>query len=151
MVNFIVIGSLFIMFWLFGSALAMIITVSQCSKNDAYISMKEGFLWASFPTIVYIILQLSPYVLSIFSEGTKTFFSWTGMAADDEGYKTLGIAYAMVLAGLMVTTRMMHTAEVAVCKPDVSELAAFQEDLMKKLKEKQAEKQHDIDVNKPDL
>jgi hypothetical protein len=151
MVNFIVIGSLFIMFWIFGSALAMIITVYQCSKNDGYISIKEGFMWASFPTVVYIILQLSPYVLSIFSDGCRVFFSWTGMASDEEGYKILGIAYAMVLAGLMVTTRMIHTAEVAVCKPDVSELAAFQEDLMKSLKEKQAAKQHDIDVNKPDL
>jgi len=146
MVNFIVIGSLFLLFWLFGFGLTAVVTTSQCSKIDSAVSVKEGFMWASFPTIVYIILQLSPYVLSIFSEGTKTFFSWTGMAADEEGYKTLGIAYAMILSGLMVTTRMLHTAEVAVCKPDVSELAAFQEDLLKKLKEKQ----HDIDVNKPD-
>jgi hypothetical protein len=37
---------------------------------------------------------------------------------------------------------MVHTVEVAVCKPDVAELAKFQEDLMKSLKEKQ-------EANKP--
>jgi hypothetical protein len=47
-----------------------------------------------------------------------------------------------------MTTRMVHTVEVAVCKPDVAELAAFQEDLMKKLKEKDAAQKRDEDLNK---
>jgi len=140
MASLVVIGSLFIILWIVGATLATVMTVFQCSKNRALTSVYEGFLWSLFPSIVYAIMKFSPYVLSIFSDGTKSILGWTGMAADQDGYDKLGIAYALVLSGLIMTTRMVHTTEVAVCKPDVAELAKFQEDLMKSLKEKEAAK-----------
>lgn len=142
MVSVVAIGSLFIILWIFGATLATVMTTFQCSKMNGLTSVYEGFIWSLFPSIVYIVMKFSPYVLSIFSEGTKSILGWTGMAADQAGYERLGITYALVLAGLIVTTRMVHTVEVAVCKPDVAELAKFQEDLMKSLKEKQ-------EANKP--
>jgi hypothetical protein len=141
--NPVSIAVLFMMFWLVGFTLAIVISVYQCSKTNAMTSVYEGFIWSLFPTIVYILLKVSPYALSVFSEGTKTIFGWTGFAADQAGYEKIGIAYAVVLIGLIVTTRMVHTVEVSVCKPDVAELAAFQADLMKSLAAKQQ-------ANKPD-
>jgi hypothetical protein len=142
-------GSLFAIFSIFGFALAMVMSMVQCSKTDAWVSVYEGMMWSTFPVIVYVILTVSPYMLSEFSSGVKTLFGWTGYASDQAGYDSLGLSYALVLTGLIMTTRMVHSVEVAVCKPDIAELAAFQEDLMKKLKEKEAAKKHDEDLNKP--
>ena len=137
-------GSLFAIFSIFGFGLAMVMSLFQCSKTDVWTSVYEGVMWSTLPVIVYVILDISPYMLSEFSNGVKTIFGWTGYAADQAGYDNLGLSYALILAGLIMTTRMVHTVEVAVCKPDIAELAAFQEDLMKKLKEKKEE-----DLNKP--
>jgi hypothetical protein len=147
--SIVAIGSLFAMFSIFGFGLAMIMSTFQCSKTDIWVSVYEGIMWSSFPVIIYAILAVSPYMVSEFSKGVKFLFGWTGYASDQAGYDNLGLSYALILAGLIMTTRMVHTVEVAVCKPDIAELAAFQEDLMKKLKEKEAEKKHDEDLNKP--
>jgi hypothetical protein len=141
--NALATASLFAIFSIFGFALAMVMSTFQCSKTDGWVSVKEGIMWSSLPVIVYVVLDISPYVLSEFSNGVRTLFGWTGYASDQAGYDNLGLTYALVLAGLIVTTRMVHSVEVSVCKPDVAELAAFQEDLMKKLKEKEAA------INKP--
>ncbi len=141
-------GSIFAMFTLFGFGLAIVMSLTQCSKTDTWVSVKEGLMWSTFPTIVYIILRISPYIQSEFSNGAKTVFGWTGYASDQAGYDNLGMSYALVLIGLIVTTRMVHTVEVAVCKPDVDELAAFQEDLMKQLKEKEEKKKQEEAVIK---
>lgn len=141
-------GSMFAMFTLFGSALAIAMSLFQCSKSDMWVSVKEGLMWSAFPTIVYVILAISPYIRSEFSNGARTIFGWTGYASDEAGYDNLGVSYALVLIGLIVTTRMVHTVEVAVCKPDIAELAAFQEDLMKQLKEKEAKKKQEEAVIK---
>lgn len=138
-------GSLFAMFSIFGFGLAMVMSTFQCSKTDAWVSVYEGLMWAIFPVIVYVILAVSPYIQSEFSSGVKFMFGWTGYASDQAGYDNLGLAYALVLTGLIMTTWMVHTVEVSVCKPDVGELAAFQENLMKELKEKE----HDKALNKP--
>jgi hypothetical protein len=130
-------GSLFAIFSIFGFGLALVMSTFQCSKTDIWVSVYEGVMWATFPVIVYVILTISPYMLSIFSTGVKSMFGWTGYASDQAGYDNLGLSYALILVGLIVTTRMVHTVEVAVCKPDVGELAAFQEDLMRRLREKE--------------
>ena len=141
-------GSLLAILTLFGFGLAMAMSAFQCSKTDIWMSVKEGLLWSSFPVLVYVILTISPYIQSEFSNGVKTIFGWTGYASDQAGYDNLGLSYALVLTGLIMTTRMLHSVEVAVCKPDVAELAAFQENLMRELKEKEAAKKHDEDINK---
>ncbi len=86
---------------------------------------------------------------SEFSNGVKTIFGWTGYASDQQGYDNLGLSYALVLMGLIMTTRMINNIEIGVCKPSVDELAVFQETLMRELKEKEADKKHDEAVNKP--
>jgi hypothetical protein len=142
-------ASLFAIFSLFGFGLAIVMGFFQCSKTDIWTSVKEGLMWGLFPVIVYVIVTVSPYIQSEFSSGVQTIFGWTGYASDQQGYDNLGMSYALVLIGLIMTTRMVHNIEVAVCKPDVGELAAFQENLMRELKEKEAEKKHDEAVIKP--
>jgi len=46
----------------------------------------------------------------------------------------------MILASWIMTTRMLHTTESQVCKPDLDELKKFEDDLEKQLKEKEGKK-----------
>lgn len=139
--NMVATGSLFAMFGIFGVGLANIMSRVQCSKTDVWVSVYDGLMWAIFPVLVYVILKVSPYIQSEFSNGVKFMFSWTGYVSDQAGDDKLGLAYALVLTGLIMTTWMIHAVEVSVCKPDIAELASFQVNLLKELKEKQANKQ----------
>jgi hypothetical protein len=140
----VVILSLFGGLWLIGTFIAFVLAQFQCSKQDWWVFVREGGIWASVPALVYTVLEYSPFVRGEFSQGVQYLFGWTGFTPDDSGRETVGMAYALVLAGLIVTTRMVHTVDVSVCKPDVNELSAFTENLMKSLKQKQ-----DNEINKP--
>jgi hypothetical protein len=150
MINFTAIGTLFAILLISGFVLGIIISSIQCGKQDFWVSFKEGFWWSLWPTLTYLLLQYSDYVLSIFSQGTKTLFGWTGMVSDDEGYKTLGLCYALILVGLVVTTRMIHILDVSVCKPDIDELSKWSYEFIHNQKAKQEEHEHDAEINKPD-
>jgi hypothetical protein len=84
---------------------------------------------------------------SIFTEGTKSLFSWTGMVTSDEGYNTLGLCYALILVGLVVSTRMIHILDTAICKPDIQELSNWSYDFIQKQKAKLEEQNNNQDVN----
>jgi len=107
--NIVSTASLFALFSIFGFGLAMVMSTFQCSKTDAWVSVYEGIMWATFPVIAYVIITVSPYIQSEFSNGVKTIFGWTGYAADQAGYDNLGMSYALVLTGLIMTTWMVHT------------------------------------------
>jgi hypothetical protein len=144
----IAIGALFGGLWIFGFCLALVLTTVQCSKQDFIISTYEGAIWASLPVLFYTILEFFPYMKSEFASGVQYLFGWTGLATDPESWNTLGLSYALILAGLIVTTRLVHTISVQVCKPTKAELSAFTENLMKSLKEKEDAKKHDEELNK---
>jgi hypothetical protein len=54
-----------------------------------------------------------------------------------EAADTTGRGFAMMLAIFVMSARMIHTTEIAVCKPSKDELKKFQADLQKELKEKE--------------
>jgi hypothetical protein len=63
------------------------------------------------------------------------------MISDDAGYELVGTSYAMILAGLIVTTRMIYVMDVAVCKPSTNELNEFSFNHIRQLHEKNKEKE----------
>ena len=139
-------GSVFGLLLGCGFGLAMLLSTFQCSKQDSGISFTEGLYWSAFPTIVYVLLQISPWFLSIFTKGLSSTLGYVGYKTDTASYETVAIVYALILAGLIVTTRMVHSVEVSVCKPSTAELSAFKKKLMAELKEKETAKNA---VNKP--
>jgi len=147
MVNFSAIGILFGILLIAGFILAIIISTIQCGKQDYWVSFKEGFWWSLWPTLTYLLLQYSMFMKSIFTEGTKSLFSWTGMVTSDEGYNTLGLCYALILVGLVVSTRMIHILDTAICKPDIQELSNWSYDFIQKQKAKLEEQNNNQDVN----
>jgi hypothetical protein len=120
-----------------GTVLSLLVSTLKCNKTSTSASMQEGLIWGSLPTILYLMTLFSPFVLSTFSEPIRSFSpSLTPEMAD-----MLGTGYLMMLGSWVMSTRMIHTTEIAVCKPSKDELKKFQDDLMKELKEKEAEKE----------
>ena len=130
--------------------LSVIMSTVQCNKQDIYISAYEGFRWATLPTVVLLALQYSPWLMSEFTTGISFFVGKIGLSTDDQSLRTMALSYAMMLAALVVTSSMLNNTDVEVCKPSVDELKAFQDELMAKLKKKEADKKRDEEVIKPD-
>jgi len=130
-------GSVFGLLLGCGFGLSLLLSTLHCAKQDMSASFSEGLSWALYPTIVYIILQISPWFLSIFTEGVSSLLGYFKYSADSSAYETMAIVYALILVGLIVTTRLVHKIEVAVCKPNTQELSNFKENLLKQLKEKE--------------
>ena len=135
--NTIVAGSIFGLLIGCGFGLSILLSTLHCNKQDMSVSFSEGLSWAFYPTIVYILLQISPWLLSIFTDGVGKLLGYFKYTTDPTGYETMAIVYALILVGLIVTTRLVHKIEVAVCKPSTQELSAFKENLLKQLKEKE--------------
>lgn len=133
----IYIGTIGVLFGLYtaGFLLSMLISYLNCSKISASISSIEALYWTFLPSLMYFVGNYSSTVNSWYSEPLK---GWFGI--DDEKAKLYGTAYLMILASWIMTTRMLHTTQSEVCKPDSAELKKFEDDLEKELKEKEAKK-----------
>ena len=120
-----------------GTILSMIISLLKCNKMSSSSALQEGIIWGTLPTALYFLTTYSPYVLSNFSQPIRSFSS----SLTPEMADMLGTGYLMMLGSWVMSTRMIHTTEIAVCKPSKDELKKFQDDLMKELKEKEQEKE----------
>ena len=118
---------------IFGFILSLAVSTMKCSKQSFSISTKEGLIWALPSSLIMAFTSYSPYFLSIFSEPMKYITS----SIDQESADTIGRGFAMMLAIFAMSARMIHTTEIAVCKPSKDELKKFQADLQKELKEKE--------------
>jgi hypothetical protein len=119
--------------FLFGSALSVFISYMKCSKVSLSISAVEGLTWMILPTLCFGLSLWSETVRDSFSIPLK---NWFGL---EENYSHIvGISYFMMLGSWISTTRMLHTTESEVCKPDLAELKKFEDDLEKELKEKES-------------
>ena len=119
-----------------GTTLSMMTSLMKCGKMNMFISAGEGLVWSSLPATMYVLTKWSPYFLNIFAIPIKGFSA----SLTEDGSKLIATGYIMMLASWIMTTRMIHTTEIAVCQPSSAELAKFKADLEKELKEKEAEK-----------
>jgi hypothetical protein len=124
--NIVIVLTIFGLLGIVFMFISVAVSYAKCSKTSWSTSAKEGFIASSVPALLYALAKYSPYVMSIYAEPLSS--------------EMLGVAYIMMLGGFVMITRMIHETEIAVCKPSVDELKKFQDDLMKELKEKEAEK-----------
>ena len=139
MISILSVGILFGILLVVGYLLAIAITSVQCSKQGWWDSLPAGFVWAFWPTLVYVLVGYFTYLREIFSGGIKTIIGWTGLIADDSSYEMIGICYALILTGLIVTTRMIYAMDVSVCKPSIDELNEFSFNHIRDLRNKNKE------------
>jgi len=134
--QYLIAGIIYGILGVFGFLLSLGVSVMKCGKTSVSASTGEGFVWALPSALIMVACGYSPYVLSIFSEPMKFFDS----SMPQESADTIGRGFAMMLAILAMSSRMIHTTEIAVCKPSKDELKKFKDDLQKELKEKEKEK-----------
>ena len=134
----IYLGTFFVLagLYLAGFILSLLISYLKCSKLSFSISAGEAFWWTLGPSLAYFIGNYFTTFNSYYSEPLK---GWLNIV-DDEKARLYGTIYLMILASWIMTTRMLHTTESQVCKPDSAELKKFEDDLEKELKEKEGKK-----------
>jgi len=119
-----------------GTAASLLLGLVACNKTSFTASVFEGFVWATVPVLFLVLSYVSTFFLSIFQEPVRYLASSLSPEMTDVGAR----AIIMVLAGIPMTARMLHTTDIAVCKPSMDELKKFQEDMLKELKAKEEEK-----------
>lgn len=139
--NLISIGIVFGILTIIGIIFSGLITYIKCSKYSSEAIM-EGLYWSIPTTLVYALVNYSDYVRTEFENSGLSYFAWMGVNEETKGI--FAIAYPMMLMSWVVTTRMIHTSEIAVCKPNKNELKKFEKDLEKELKEKEDAKQENL-------
>ena len=72
--NYFTAGLFGVAIFIVGFVMSLVIPLSICKKTDAISALKHAGIWMSVPIGVFIILELSPWTLSIFSEGVKSIF-----------------------------------------------------------------------------
>jgi hypothetical protein len=119
-----------------GTGASLLLGLVACNKNSFSASVFEGFVWATVPVLFLVLSYISTFFLSIFQEPVRYLAGSLSPEMTDVGAR----AIIMVLAGIPMTARMLHTTDIAVCKPSMDELKKFQEDMLKELKAKEEEK-----------
>jgi hypothetical protein len=114
-----------------GTIISLISSQLQCSKIGVLESLKQGSIYASLPTAVYLIVRGIDAVRSPFSNTLASF------GISRESAEVLGIGYTVMLAAWITTVWNIHNTEKNVCTPDVQEMTAFKQKLMAELAQKQ--------------
>jgi len=128
--NFIIYAIIGAFLLLVGIILSCLISYLTCNKTDVYLSMYEGLSWGLPIFIVYWLLNseyTQLYVLPIFSEPMKLVTQQS---------EFIGQIYAMLLITCIVTTKLFHTTDIAICLPSKNELKEFEKKLAEELKSK---------------
>jgi hypothetical protein len=126
--DLLIYGIIGVFLWAAGIGLSILISSLTCNKTNVYLSTYEGLSWGLPIFLVYWLLNSEytySYVLPIFSEPMK-------MISQQPEF--IGRIYAMLLITCVVTAKLYHTTDVAICVPSKDELKEFEEKLAKELK-----------------
>lgn len=103
----------------------------QCSKINWTVSLQQGAIWASLPTIFYGITTYFEVVRNWFSNPLQSF----GVPQDKA--PTIGVGYVVMLITWIMTVWNIHNTEKVACNPDLKEMTEFKKKLMAELQAKQ--------------
>lgn len=121
-----------------GSVVSLLSSQLQCSKINWTVSLQQGAIWASVPSIFYAITTYSEVVRSWFANPLKTF----GLPEDTA--QIVGVGYVVMLITWVMTVWNIHNTEKVACNPDLKEMTEFKKKLMAELQAKQeAEEKND--------
>ena len=127
--DLLIYGIIGVFLWLVGIILSCLISYLACSKTNIYLSIYEGLSWGLPIFLVYWLLNsdYTTFFLPIFSEPMK-------MVTQQPEF--IGQIYAMLLITCIVTTKLFHTTDIAICIPSKDELKEFEAKLAAELKSK---------------
>ena len=120
-------GALFVS----GMIISLLSSQLQCSKINWLVSLQQGAIWASLPTLFYGVTTYFEVVRNWFANPMKTFGISETMAP------VLGVGYVVMLFTWIMTVWNIHNTEKIACNPDAQEMTEFKKKLMAELQAKQ--------------
>jgi len=132
-----IISSLFVFGFLLvsGTIISILSSQLQCSKVGFLQSLKQGSIFATLPTAVFVLIRFFTILSKPFSNTLLSF------GLSQESADIMGEAYIVMLATWISTVWNIHSTEEAVCTADVNEMTQFKTKLMKELAQKQEEEE----------
>jgi Na+(H+)/acetate symporter ActP len=118
-----------------GIVVSLLSTQLQCSKIGFSTSLKQGFISALAPTLVYLLAAMFTMVRHPFSGTFESF------GVPEETARVLGVGYITMLTAWVTSVWNIHNSEKAVCQADVKEMSAFKKKLMAELAQKEKAKE----------
>jgi hypothetical protein len=117
-----------------GTIISLISTFFQCSKTQITESLKQGSIFATFPTIIYLVGRYFEFVRAPFSNALQSYFPGVS--------DVVGLGWLMVFSlTLPATVWNIHQSEKNVCAPDVNEMALFKKKMLAELQSKEEAKE----------
>ena len=118
-----------------GIVVSLLSSQLQCSKIGFITSLKQGFISAIGPTIVYALAAIFIFIRHPFSGTFESF------GVPEETARILGVGYLTMLTAWVTSVWNVHNSEKAVCQPDVKEMSSFKKKLMSELAQKEKAKE----------
>jgi hypothetical protein len=115
-----------------GFGLSLMISQLKCKKVSPTVSAQQGAIWMSLPTILFASSYYEPFRKHF----DGALMSLTG--APPESAAWYGSLYLVFLGMAVTSSYVIHSTEVEVCVPSVSEQQQFTQQLMKELAAKKA-------------
>jgi hypothetical protein len=124
---YIVYPTILVFLLLIGFLIAYLVGMLTCGKSSVSATFTEGSIWAVAIWVVYLLYNVKIGEGEYPSSIVAPIFS--GPLGD-----TIGGVVALVLIAIVVTARIFHTVDIAVCNPTKDELKQFSDKLLAKLK-----------------
>lgn len=118
-----------------GVVVSLLSTQLQCSKIGFSTSLKQGFISALGPTLVYLLAAIFTMIRHPFSGTFESF------GVPEETARVLGVGYITMLTAWVTSVWNIHNSEKTVCQADIKEMSAFKKKLMAELAQKEKAKE----------
>lgn len=125
------IGSVYGVLFISGVIISLLSSQLQCSKINWTVSVQQGAIWASIPSLFYGLTTYFEVARSWFANPLKTF------GVPEESAQVFGVGYVVMLLTWIMTVWNIHNTEKIACNPDAGEMTEFKKKLMTELNEKQ--------------
>lgn len=122
-------AGIYIFFLFLGVGASSYVTFSKCGKTDTKSHFIQGSIWASYPTIAYLIIRTFEFIRVQFDKFYRSIDSSEG-GATRAGWVSVG--YVMMLAAVAGMYTMMDSSIRDVCVPTVDEAQAFKEKILQR-------------------
>jgi hypothetical protein len=126
-----------------GVVISLLSSQLQCSKINWLVSVQQGAIWASIPSLFYGVTTYLEVVRNWFTVPLQSF------GVPQEKAPVIGVGYVVMLFTWMMTVWNIHNTEKTACNPDAKEMTEFKKKLMAELDAKQEaeEKNASVKIN----
>ena len=127
--------AVYVLLFIVGSVVAVASTMLQCGKIGWGTSLYQGFFFAFFPSILFLLAIIFTVVRNPFAN------TLAGFGVSREHSPVYGVGYLVMIAAWPFVVWLIHSVSKTVCVSSAAEITDFKKKLMAELQTKEEEKQ----------